>query len=42
MKDAASPDLGRRQALDKGEVQPTPAFRLLRVGADVCLNVCHG
>src|SRR5258708_24730316 len=26
--------LGRWQALDKGEVRPTPAFRLLRVGAD--------
>ena len=30
--------LGRRQALDKGEVQPTPAFRLLRVGAELCVN----
>ena len=26
--------LGRWQALDKGEVRPTPAFRLLRVGAN--------
>src|SRR5579863_9017986 len=27
----------------KGEVQPTPAFRLLRVGADLCVNEsrCH-
>jgi len=29
--------LGRRQALDKGEVRPTPAFRLLRVGAELCV-----
>ena len=29
--------LGRWQAPDKGEVRPTPAFRLLRVGAELCL-----
>jgi hypothetical protein len=29
--------LGRWQAPDKGEVRPTPAFRLLRVGAEYCL-----
>ena len=34
-------DLGRRQAPDKGEVQPTPAFRLLRVGAELCVNEEH-
>ena len=28
-------DLGRWQALDKGEVRPAPAFRLLRVGAEL-------
>jgi hypothetical protein len=34
--------LGRWQAPDKGEVQPTPAFRLLRVGADLCVNGLMG
>jgi len=29
--------LGRWQAPDKGEVRPTPAFRLLRVGAELCV-----
>jgi len=30
--------LGRWQAPDKGEVRPTPAFRLLRVGAELYVN----
>ena len=34
--------VGRRQTPDKGEVQPTPAFRLLRVGADVYVNESAG
>jgi hypothetical protein len=34
--------LGRWQAPDKGEVQPTPAFRLLRVGAESFVKRSRG
>jgi hypothetical protein len=38
VRGAKDPGLGRWQAPDKGEVRPTPAFRLLRVGAELYVN----